>query len=87
MKQRKEAERKGYIKPMIFPHLRITFPKPTSILTPDIQEDDVVQGMADLFVGVIITEESEAESEFSLVDADQMTNWTAHDLPTHREFR
>ena len=76
---------------MVFPQLRVTFPQLAAPMAPKpdaTTEEDLAQGISDLFVGVIIMEQpDEADDKFPLVDAAQMCNWTASDLPTRREFR
>ncbi|KAL3515057.1 hypothetical protein ACH5RR_021959 [Cinchona calisaya] len=91
IKELKRVEKEGRALPMVIPPLKIIFPRSAVIRAPDADEaenEDLIQGVAELFAGVIIQEHTEKDdTELPFAKIDQLHNWTSDDLPSHRVFR
>nr|XP_027090280.1 uncharacterized protein LOC113711316 [Coffea arabica] len=88
MKERKRAEKEGMQKALDIPPLRYTFPRPTEVITSEIDPVDGIEtSLAQLFVGATFEDSVPDEAEFPHIPEGSISNWTAEFLPIRKEFR
>ncbi|XP_071901010.1 uncharacterized protein [Coffea arabica] len=78
MKERKRAEKEGRQKAFDFPPLRYTFPRPTEVITSEINlVDEIETSLAQLFIGATFQDSYPDEAEFPDIPEGSIFNWTA----------
>ncbi|XP_071912336.1 uncharacterized protein [Coffea arabica] len=88
MKERKRAEKEGRQKALDIPPLHYTFPRPTEVITSEINPvDEIETSLAQLFVGATFEDSFPDEVEFPDIPEGSISNWTAEFLPIQKEFR
>ncbi|XP_071924787.1 uncharacterized protein [Coffea arabica] len=88
MKERKKVEKEGRQKAFDIPPLHYTFPRPTEVITSEINPvDEIETSLAQLFVGATFEDSFPDEAEFPDIPEGSISNWTAKFLPIQKEFR
>ncbi|XP_071905735.1 uncharacterized protein [Coffea arabica] len=88
MKERKRAEKEGRQKALDIPPLHYTFPRPTEVITSEINPVDGIEtSLAQLFVGATFEDSFPDEAQFPDIPEGSISNWTAEFLPIRKEFR
>ncbi|XP_071904272.1 uncharacterized protein [Coffea arabica] len=88
MKERKRAEKEGRPRALDIPPLHYTFPRPTEVITSEINPIDGVEtGLTQLFIGATFEDSFPNEAEFPDIPEGSIFNWTAEFLRIRKEFR